>query len=145
MSSLENRHLARAVLAAMTTALAATLAGCNAEPVTGTLGNDRNRSAQSAAPTTEQPSAPRAASAQPVANAGKAVEDEALSAKVKSALIAEQTLSQSLGIDVAAAGGEVTLKGVARNHSDREKAMQVASSVEGVRSVRNDLVVNSGS
>ena len=149
MSFLEKTYVWRVAMAAVATALAATLAACGVEPVTGKLANDSDRGARSAPQPAPQPSSELASRAAGVsgqsAAPAKAVDDEALSAKVKSALIAEQTLSQSLAIDVAASGGAVTLKGVARNHSDREKAMQVASSVEGVRSVRNDLVVSSGS
>ncbi len=151
MGSLKQTYVSRAVVVAVATALAATLAGCGVEPVTGKLANDSDRGARRAPQQAAQPSseltAARAASAsgQSSAAPAKDVEDQALTAKVKSALIAEQTLSQSLTIDVAASGGAVTLKGVARNHSDREKAMHVASSVEGVRSVKNDLVVVSGS
>ena len=78
-------------------------------------------------------------------DASKGVDDAALTAKVKSALIAEPTLNRSLAIDVDAAGGTVTLKGVAANNSDRDKAVQVASTVEGVRLVKNNLIVVSGS
>jgi hyperosmotically inducible periplasmic protein len=146
MAYLEKIYVSRPVLTALA-ALAVTLAGCGAEPKTGRLDSDRSNQsvARAAKPSAELPGRAASPAASPSAAPAKAAEDEALTAKVKSALVAEQTLSQSLAIDVDASGGTVILKGVARNHSDREKAMQVASSVAGVKSVRNDLIVSSGS
>ena len=40
--------------------------------------------------------------------------------------------------------GVVTLKGTANSQESRQKAEQVASSIEGVRTVKNELVVVSG-
>src|SRR3979490_2390851 len=48
-------------------------------------------------------------------------------------------------IDAGASGGVVTLYGTANNRALREKAAQVASKVEGVKSVRNELVIVAGS
>src|SRR6266853_1738609 len=71
-------------------------------------------------------------------------EDAALAIKVKSALGADPSLKM-LAIDAGASGGVVTLYGTANNRALREKAAQVASKVEGVKSVRNELVIVAGS
>src|SRR5882724_3662592 len=71
-------------------------------------------------------------------------EDAALATKVKSALGADPAL-KFLAIDAGASGGVVTLYGTANNRTLREKAAQVASKVEGVKSVRNELVIVAGS
>jgi hyperosmotically inducible periplasmic protein len=74
---------------------------------------------------------------------GKVLEDAAVTAKVKSALIAEPNL-KARSIDVDTTGGVVTLKGTTENAEQKQRAEQVAASVEGVRSVRNELVVVRG-
>jgi osmotically-inducible protein OsmY len=71
-------------------------------------------------------------------------EDSALAAKVKSALGADPAL-RLLAIDTGVAGGVVTLYGTADTRAHREKAAQVASSVPGVKSVNNQLVIVAGS
>jgi len=71
-------------------------------------------------------------------------EDSALAAKVKSALGADPSL-RLLAIDTGVAAGVVTLYGTADTRAHREKAAQVASSVPGVKSVNNQLVIVAGS
>ena len=139
--------------ATVATVLALSLAACDQKPQTGKLGNDSDRAIKDAnrqvdrAAVDARQKMDQAGNviSEKTAEAGKAVDDAVLTAKVKSALIAEPSLNRSLKIDVDASGGAVTLKGVANNNSDREKAVQIASSVEGVRSVKNNLVVVSGS
>jgi len=74
----------------------------------------------------------------------KAAENAALAAKVKTALAAERGL-EALVIDVDAKDGVVSLFGTADNNANRDKAGQVASKVEGVKTVVNKLVIASGS
>jgi len=71
-------------------------------------------------------------------------EDTVLAAKVKSALGADPAL-RLLAIDTGVAGSVVTLYGTADTRAHRERAAQVASSVPGVKSVRNQLVIVAGS
>ena len=49
------------------------------------------------------------------------------------------------GIDVEAAGGQVTLFGTTPTAKDRERAVSIAAKVEGVKSVENKLEVVAGS
>src|SRR5216684_3559893 len=79
-----------------------------------------------------------------IPKAPKIDEDAALAIKVKSALGADPSLKM-LAIDAGASGGVVTLYGTANNRTLRDKAAQVASKVEGVKSVRNELVIVAGS
>ena len=71
-------------------------------------------------------------------------ENKALANKVKSALGDDPAL-KFLAIDATASDGTVTLYGTASNRALREKAARVASSVSGVKSVRNELVIVAGS
>jgi hyperosmotically inducible protein len=66
--------------------------------------------------------------------------DQVLTERVKAALGADPTL-QAKNIDVVAMGGAVTIVGTAGNTADRDKASRIASSVQGVNSVENRMVV----
>ena len=70
--------------------------------------------------------------------------DVALADKVKSVIDAE-TSPGSVVLDVTAKDGIVTLHGTAATDSERERAARVASSVAGVQSVKNELVIVRGS
>jgi len=70
------------------------------------------------------------------------VGDAALTAKVKSALVAEPNL-KSLQINVDTKDSVVTLAGSVNSQSDKERATQVASAVAGVRQVEDKLQVKS--
>ncbi len=69
-----------------------------------------------------------------------AVQDAAVTAKVTYALIAEPDL-KALGMDVRTSSGVVTLSGVADSESTREKAVEVARHVEGVRAVQSAVSI----
>jgi osmotically-inducible protein OsmY len=71
-------------------------------------------------------------------------ENKVLAGRVKSALGADPAL-KLLAIDAGASDGVVTLYGTADNKTNRDKAARVASSVPGVKSVKNELVIVAGS
>jgi len=71
-------------------------------------------------------------------------EDATLAARVTSALGADPAL-RLLAIDAKSSGGVVTLYGTADTRAHRERVERVTSSVPGVKSVRNELVVVAGS
>ena len=71
---------------------------------------------------------------------GEAIDDAALTARVKAAFVADSKVS-ALNIRVDSDRGEVHLSGVARDSDEMRQAVQVARNVRGVRSVRNDIVV----
>lgn len=71
-----------------------------------------------------------------------AVDDSAVTAKVKAALMAEPGL-RSLQIDVDTKNATVTLSGSVDTDASRDRAKQVASSVAGVSAVVDRLTVKS--
>ena len=72
--------------------------------------------------------------------AGDAVGDAAITGKVKSALIADPDV-KALQIDVDTKDNVVTLNGTADTQAHAEKAVTVAKSVDGVKSVDSKLTV----
>jgi len=72
--------------------------------------------------------------------AGVTVEDNLLSTRVKAALLADPEV-QDDNIQVQSDHGAITLTGSVENDTQLEQALQVASGVEGVRSVQNNLRV----
>ena len=70
--------------------------------------------------------------------------DAALAAKVKAALSSDPDL-RSMKVEVDAANGVITLSGTADTAAKSDQAATVALQVEGVRSVRNEVVVVKGS
>ncbi len=140
----EARQVNRAMVAAIAVALALGVAACQK--------NEPQPAPEKFGQNLQPPSPPieRAADATPgnvdqsnVEQAGKALDDAAVTAKVKSALIAEPNL-KSTTINVDTTAGVVTLKGTIDSQDTRQKAEQIATTVEGVRSVRNELIVVRG-
>lgn len=73
-----------------------------------------------------------------------AAADRELAAKVKAALLATPDLKH-LAFDVRSSNGDVTLFGTAESNLQRRKAERVAAGVPGVRSVKDELKIVSGS
>jgi hyperosmotically inducible periplasmic protein len=71
---------------------------------------------------------------------GRAIDDTAITASVKTDLLKDPDLSV-LKIDVDTKDGVVTLNGLAGNVDARKRAEKMASSVKGVKEVRNFLVI----
>jgi hyperosmotically inducible periplasmic protein len=78
------------------------------------------------------------------ASTGVTMADTVITAKVKSALIAEPGL-KSTGIDVVTEKGVVSLFGTTVSNASRDRATQLAAAVEGVKAVENNLAVVQGS
>ena len=76
--------------------------------------------------------------------AGTAVEDSTITAKVKTALLADPDV-KGLKIDVDTKDGVVTLKGTADKPANRDRAVAIAKDTSGVKSVENQLVVKASS
>ena len=70
--------------------------------------------------------------------------DQMLIVRVKLGLLADPAL-QALPIGVNASNGVVTLYGTVDTPENRDKAVQSAATVDGVKAVRNKLVVAKGS
>jgi hypothetical protein len=116
------------LLAALVAAVALTSAGCNKSPET--VGQKVDRTADKVAATTERATKETAV----------VVDDAAITTKVKSAVLAEPGL-KTLQINVDTKNAVVTLSGTVDTPALKERAMQITQSVEGVRSVVDNLSV----
>lgn len=70
--------------------------------------------------------------------AGQYVTDAAITAKVKTALIAEKNL-KSLDVNVETQNGVVQLSGFVVSSAQVDQAEDIAKRVKGVKEVKNDL------
>ena len=75
------------------------------------------------------------------ASAGSYINDAAITTKVKAALIADDEV-KGLQIGVETSAGTVQLTGQAKTDSERQKAEQLAKTVEGVSAVQNNIALN---
>jgi osmotically-inducible protein OsmY len=80
------------------------------------------------------------ASTQHQASTGEYVDDSVITTKVKAAILEEPTL-KTLQITVVTFKGEVQLSGFVDTAQSVKKAGEVARSIKGVTSVKNDLIV----
>jgi osmotically-inducible protein OsmY len=71
---------------------------------------------------------------------GEYFDDTVLTTKVKTAVFSEPSL-KSAEINVETFKGVVQLSGFVRSQADVSKAVEVASAVKGVKSVKNDMRV----
>jgi osmotically-inducible protein OsmY len=131
--------------------VALNLAACDQKPSAEKVGKDIDRAVDKAGQQVEQAASAaekkfeqaKDAAGKTMTETGKAIDDASVTAKVKSALIAEPGL-KALAIEVDTSGGVVTLHGTANTPESRAKATQVASNVEGVKSVKNNLIIVKG-
>ncbi|MES2425305.1 MAG: BON domain-containing protein [Pseudomonadota bacterium] len=71
---------------------------------------------------------------------GAYVDDSVITTKVKARFAEDKTVAAT-SISVETLKGTVQLSGFAKSSSEKAQAESIARSVEGVRSVRNDIVV----
>jgi predicted small secreted protein len=121
-----------AVLAALVAAVALTSAGCN-RTSTETAGQKVDRATDKMAATTERATKETAV----------VIDDAAITTKVKSAVLAEPGL-KSLQINVDTKDAVVTLSGTVDTPALKDRAVQIAQSVQGVKSVTDNLSVKTG-
>lgn len=69
---------------------------------------------------------------------GEYVDDTVITTKVKTAILGEQSL-KSAEVNVETFKGVVQLSGFVNSSADINKAVDVASKVPGVKSVKNDM------
>lgn len=72
--------------------------------------------------------------------AGETIDDQRITASVKTKLLADPEVS-GLDINVDTFKGTVTLKGAVDHQGEADEAMQLAQSVNGVQKVQSKLVV----
>jgi len=89
------------------------------------------------------PAAPSPMVAPPAAKemAVKTLDDAGITAKVKEAFAADSEL-KGLEIKVETMKGEVQLTGKVNTKAEEEKALALTKKVEGVKSVKNSLTIN---
>jgi osmotically-inducible protein OsmY len=125
------------------------LAGCEQKTTTRTA-DGTSTSSTTTTTTTPSPEVKSAANemkadAKSAADkAGNAIEDGAITAKVKTALLADPDV-KGLAIDVDTKNGVVTLKGTADKPANRDRAVAIAKDTGGVKSVQDQLVVKASS
>ncbi|MEZ5629760.1 MAG: BON domain-containing protein [Burkholderiaceae bacterium] len=73
-------------------------------------------------------------------SAGSYVDDAAITTAVKAKFVEDKTVDAG-AINVQTLNGEVSLAGFAKSAEEKAKAEQLARGVNGVRSVRNNLVI----
>jgi hyperosmotically inducible periplasmic protein len=73
---------------------------------------------------------------------GQAIDDAAITAKVKAQMANDKDVS-AMDVSVNTDQGVVRLSGVVKSAAEKQRAEQVARNVEGVRRVDNALVVRS--
>ena len=129
--------MAGALQVAAAALLAVGLGACDQRPSTERASKNVDRSVGDAGRQVQE--AGKATESR-VGEAGKAIDDASVTTKVKSALVTEPDLKAG-DIDVETTNGVVTLQGMAESAENRQKAAQVASSVEGVKAVKNQIVV----
>jgi hyperosmotically inducible protein len=129
---MEDRIIRPLIAVAATAALAGSLlSGC--EKRTTTVNTPSGR-------TTATTVEPNRTPTETVARAGDVAGDAAITAKVKTALLADPDV-KALQIDVDTHGGVVTLNGTANGRNNVDKAVQIAKRVDGVKSVENRMTV----
>ena len=121
----------------LVSALLLALAACSDDPPPA------KPAATPAAPA-PQAEVPKPAAEAKAPEAPKPDPNKELAQRVKQALEGEAKV-QAAAIDVTAAEGRVTLWGTAATAGERDRAGQVASKVDGVKSVDNQLKVVKGS
>lgn len=123
-------HLKSSVAFATLAAGLLLVAGCGQHDSNTTVGQKLDRATENMASTANNASSKMAT----------AVDDTAITAKVKSALVAEPNL-KSTAIDVETKDATVTLSGTVATAELRDRAKQIASSTTGVKNVVDNLVV----
>jgi osmotically-inducible protein OsmY len=122
---------ATGILTAIVASMGLLVAGCGDQTNSpATVGQKMDRTVDKMANATDQAANKTSA----------AVDDAAITAKVKSAILAEPGL-KSLQIDVDTKNAVVALNGTVDKPELKARAAQIAQSVGGVRSVQDNLVV----
>ncbi len=94
------------------------------------------------APAATPPAAmpPAASASGPSTTMGEKIDDTVITTKVKTALLADDTV-KGMDISVNTTMGEVQLSGVVDNQMQIDKAVEVAKAVEGVQRVQNGMTL----
>jgi hypothetical protein len=143
MKSNATTTLGRAISLTIAGALTVSLAACDLQPNADKPGKSFDNLVENAGrdrDSARRPALPR----QSMNTADASAPDAVLEARVKAALSADPGL-RSVSVDVKSADGVVTLYGTADSPATSHQAAMVALNVDGVRSVRNEMVIVRGS
>jgi len=136
-----NTYKRTTLLACILAGTALVTAGCGNRTPGDTTSQKVDRAADKVASATERAGDKVASATERAATkTGAAVEDATITTKVKSAVLAEPGL-KTLQIGVDTKEGVVTLSGTVDTPVLKEKAMQIAQQVDGVRSVVDNLAI----
>jgi osmotically-inducible protein OsmY len=124
-------------------ALAVGLTACDPQPTVDKLAKSVDNLVEPAGRDHDPARAP-APARQGMDQSAAAVPDAMLEERVKAALTADPGL-RSVTVDVRSDHGVITLYGTADTPAKGHQAAMVALNVDGVRSVRNEMVIASGS
>jgi hyperosmotically inducible protein len=80
---------------------------------------------------------------EPGSSAGQVLDDAAITAAVKTRLMADSVVG-ALKIDVDTKDGVVSLNGPVKSQTEKDTAIRIARETSGVKEVRDNLVVQSG-
>ena len=75
---------------------------------------------------------------------GEQIDDSVITSKIKAKFVEDRAVS-ALNISVETFKGTVQLSGFANNQTEISRAVELASDVKGVRSVKNDIRLKTGS
>lgn len=118
------------------------VAGCDRAGDADTDTTDMGAATENMATETEQGATNLGNEAEQTANTvGEKIDDGVITTKVKSALLADDTV-KGLDINVDTMNGTVTLNGTVDNQAQADRAVQVTQGIEGVANVQNNLTVN---
>jgi hyperosmotically inducible periplasmic protein len=92
------------------------------------------------APAPAPAEAPATSASGPSTTMGEKIDDTVITTKVKTALMADDTV-KGMDISVNTTMGEVQLTGVVDNQMQIDKAVEVAKAVEGVQRVQNGMTI----
>jgi hyperosmotically inducible periplasmic protein len=112
------------------------LAGCQQEGTAEKAGKKVDQAAESAGKKVEKAGE---AVVEKVEKAGEYLDDSAITAKVKAEILSDPLLKVSQ-ISVVTTNGAVRLSGTVDSQQSIDRAMEIARSVKGVKSVENGLV-----
>ena len=124
----------RPLVLGLTLSTAMLVAGCNNQN-DGTNPDDMNSTGMNGTGDTS------AAAADAANSVGAEIDDGVITTKVKSALLADDTV-KGLDIIVDTAQGVVRLSGAVDSQAQVDMATQIAKGVEGVKDVQSELTVN---
>ncbi|HZV62467.1 MAG TPA: BON domain-containing protein [Methylophilaceae bacterium] len=132
----------RPILVALGLASTLLVVGCDRNADTADNDVDLNTTTENAATETEQAANNAASETEQAANSvGEKIDDGVITTKVKSALLADDTV-KGLDINVDTANGTVTLNGTVDNQAQADRAVEISKGIEGVGNVQSNLKVN---